>query len=134
MILDRKDSEKATSVVGDVRKLFQDFLAPELRELKVRLDSMEKRTDDRFDAVHKRMDEGFAAAHTRMGEGFAATNKRIDEIEQRNAERHAEILEAIRESDKRMDRRVETILDFTAMREKVAVLEAERQARQRAAS
>ncbi len=80
------------SVVDDLRRVLQDFLAPELRELKARMDASDKRAD----------------------------------------ERHAEIMEAFRASDLRMDRRVDSILDFAALREKVAVLEAERQARLKA--
>lgn len=32
-------------VVEDIRKVMQDFLAPELREITARLDALEKKTD-----------------------------------------------------------------------------------------
>ena len=96
------------SVVEDLRKVLQDFLAPEMREVKARLDGIDKRLDQ--------------------------VDSRFDQVERRASERHTEILDAIRASDARMDRRVETIVDFTQIREKVAVLEAERQSKQRAAS
>jgi Mg2+ and Co2+ transporter CorA len=32
-------------VVEDIRKVMQDFLAPELREISARLDALEKKTD-----------------------------------------------------------------------------------------
>jgi len=41
------------SVVEDVRTVVQDFLAPELRELKARVEALEKRMDDRFEHVER---------------------------------------------------------------------------------
>ncbi|MBV8115467.1 MAG: hypothetical protein JO300_12050 [Silvibacterium sp.] len=41
------------SVVEDVRTVIQDFLAPELRELKARVDALEKRMDDRFEHAER---------------------------------------------------------------------------------
>jgi hypothetical protein len=41
------------SVIEDPRKLIQDFLAPELREISTRLDAIEKHTDQRFDAAER---------------------------------------------------------------------------------
>jgi uncharacterized protein (UPF0335 family) len=50
-------------VVEDVRSVLQDFLAPQLRELRVRIDALENqqkgfRSDvkERFDDVNKRFD------------------------------------------------------------------------------
>ena len=40
--------------IEDTRKVLQDFLAPELRELKARLDALEKRMDERFDQSERR--------------------------------------------------------------------------------
>jgi tetrahydromethanopterin S-methyltransferase subunit G len=40
--------------IEDTRKVLQDFLAPELRELKARLDALEKRMDERFDQSDRR--------------------------------------------------------------------------------
>ncbi|HUA97157.1 MAG TPA: hypothetical protein VMA34_02395 [Terracidiphilus sp.] len=36
-------------VVDDVRRVMQDFLAPELREITARLDALEKKTDRQHD-------------------------------------------------------------------------------------
>ena len=41
------------SVIEDTRRLLQDFLAPELRELTARVDALEKRMEDRFDAAER---------------------------------------------------------------------------------
>ncbi len=95
----KEKDQKTMSVVDDFRKVLQDFLAPELRELKAPLD---------------------------------AVNQRLDSMDQRAKDRHTEILDAFRASDIRMDRRVDSILDFAALRGKVAVLDAERQARLKA--
>ena len=50
--------------VEDTRKVIQVFIAPELREIKARLDALEKRFDDsakhvdqRFEQAEKRADE-----------------------------------------------------------------------------
>ncbi|HVW79146.1 MAG TPA: hypothetical protein VHB45_16145 [Alloacidobacterium sp.] len=43
------------SVVEDTRKLLQDFLAPELRAIAVRLDALEARMNDRFLLVEQRL-------------------------------------------------------------------------------
>jgi hypothetical protein len=37
--------------IDDTRKVLQDFLAPEMREIKARLEALEKRMDERFDSV-----------------------------------------------------------------------------------
>jgi tetrahydromethanopterin S-methyltransferase subunit G len=41
------------SIVDDTRKVLQDFIAPELREIQARLDALEKRMDARFDQSEK---------------------------------------------------------------------------------
>jgi outer membrane murein-binding lipoprotein Lpp len=41
------------SVIEDTRKLLQDFLAPELRELSARVDALEERMNARFDAAER---------------------------------------------------------------------------------
>ncbi len=49
------------SVVEDTRKVMQDFLAPELRAISVRLDALEKRFDDAERRADKRHDEVMTA-------------------------------------------------------------------------
>ena len=41
------------SVIEDTRKLLQDFLAPELRELSGRVEALEKRMGEKFDAAER---------------------------------------------------------------------------------
>jgi len=45
------------SVVEDVRKALQDFLTPELRELKARLDSVEKAIVSMNASLNQRFDQ-----------------------------------------------------------------------------
>ena len=47
------------SVIEDTRKLLQDFLAPELRELTARVGALEARMDARFDSLEKTLDARF---------------------------------------------------------------------------
>jgi tetrahydromethanopterin S-methyltransferase subunit G len=39
--------------IEDTRKVLQDFLAPEIREIKARLDALENRMEDRFNAAER---------------------------------------------------------------------------------
>ncbi len=57
------------SVVEDSRKVLQDFLAPELRAISVRLDALEKRVE--------------------------GVDKKFDEVERRAEKRHDEVMSAI---------------------------------------
>jgi len=43
--------------IEDTRKGLQDFLTPELRELKARLDALEKRMDERFEHAKRRAEQ-----------------------------------------------------------------------------
>jgi hypothetical protein len=47
---------KNMGVVEDVRKLFQDFLAPELREIRMRLETQEKIAELRHQEILLRID------------------------------------------------------------------------------
>jgi hypothetical protein len=47
-------------VVESVRKLLQDFVAPELRELRGELKSETKRLEDKIGSLEDKMDAGFA--------------------------------------------------------------------------
>jgi tetrahydromethanopterin S-methyltransferase subunit G len=48
---------EAMGATEDTRKVLQDFLAPELREIRTRLDALEKRMDERFEESEKRAAE-----------------------------------------------------------------------------
>ncbi len=71
--------------IDDIRKAFQDIIAPELRAISVRLESVEKRMDERLasldkriDAIDKRMDERLESFEKIVSERFSALDKAID--------------------------------------------------------
>lgn len=41
--------------ISEVRQLFQDLIAPDLKELKAEVKALAKRMDDRFDAINQRL-------------------------------------------------------------------------------
>lgn len=71
------------SVVGDVRTALQDFLAPELRELKARLDAVEKQ----LDKLDEKVERGFARLDAKIDnrmdrlENLLNLNQRVSEVE-----------------------------------------------------
>jgi len=94
--------ETHKSVIEDTRKLIQDFLAPELREIATRLNALETRLDDRFRVVDdqfKMVDDRFAAA------------------ERLASERHQQVLLAI-----------SRLADVYELKERVARIEARERA------
>ncbi|HEV8717956.1 MAG TPA: hypothetical protein VGX03_34710 [Candidatus Binatia bacterium] len=65
-----------------VRQVFQDIIAPQIEGLKgeimalhTKVDTLEKRMDERLGSLEKRMEEGFAAVRTEI----SYTNRRLDE-------------------------------------------------------
>ncbi|MGD0831402.1 MAG: hypothetical protein ABR907_10690 [Terracidiphilus sp.] len=60
-------------VVEDVRQVVQDFLAPELREIRVRLDAMEEMNRVRFESTTQRLEQ--------IQQSFAF-DKRISSLEE----------------------------------------------------
>ena len=67
------------SVVEDVRTAIQDFLAPQLRELAARMDSLEKVMVAKFDAVDFKL-ESF---NQQMNSKFEAVESKFDALSQR---------------------------------------------------
>jgi len=55
--------------IDETRKVLQDFLAPEIREIKSRLDALERR--------------------------FDATDRKIDDVDRRAEKRHDEVMRAL---------------------------------------
>jgi hypothetical protein len=60
-------------VIEDTRQLVQDFLAPELREIRVRLDAMEEMNRVRFESTTQRLEQ--------IQQSFAF-DKRISNLEE----------------------------------------------------
>jgi len=106
------------SVIEDTRKLIQDFLAPELREISVRLDSLEKQFGLKLDAVDTKIDsldrrfgtrqDAFEARtadrFTAIEKQFQAIDKRFDAVDKRfdtaerlAADRHTQLLQQLQQ-------------------------------------
>ena len=66
------------SVVEDVRTVVQDFLAPELRELKARVEALEKRMNDRFEHVEQRFEQVERSAQARHEQVMFALQQLTD--------------------------------------------------------
>jgi capsule polysaccharide export protein KpsE/RkpR len=101
------------NVLQTIQQLVQDVIAPDVRELKVRVSSLEKQMDVRFDAVEKQMDTRFKAVDTQ----FEALNQKGDA-------QFKAILAAIAESKAQTD--LTTFRLVAALSERVAVLESQR--------
>ncbi len=80
-------------MIEDNRKIMQDFLAPELRAISARLDSLEKRPD----GLDKRLDK---------------IDARFDDLDRRAERRHDEMMSAVAQ-----------MIEITMLRERVARLE-----------
>ena len=70
----------AENVLQTLQQLVQDVIAPDVRELKVRLSSLEKQMDVRFDASDQKSDAQFKAIMAAIAESKAQaelTNLRV---------------------------------------------------------
>jgi predicted nuclease with TOPRIM domain len=76
------------SVVGDVRQGLQDFLAPELSELKARLNAIEKELQELKEQTSKRLD----SIDQRFGGLQAHLDRRFDRLEDAFAVRERVLL------------------------------------------
>ncbi|HME31715.1 MAG TPA: hypothetical protein VKG65_03075 [Terriglobales bacterium] len=80
------------SVVEDVRNALQDFLTPELRELKARVDAVEQQVQKLDGAMH----EQFQRAEHRADDRFDFIQGQFQEAERRAERRHDEMSFLIR--------------------------------------
>ncbi len=114
-------------VVEDVRATLQDFLAPQLRELRVRIDALEAQQKEfRSDVKEQFVDvkgqfadvkNQFADVKGEFAHRFNALDARFERLEDKLADRHEELVAEIR--------RTAAIHDLAA---RVAKLESERPA------
>lgn len=59
------------NILQTLQQLVQDVIAPDVRALKVRSDSLEKQMDVRFDAMDQKSDAQFKAIMTAIAESKA---------------------------------------------------------------
>lgn len=90
------------SVIEDTRKMMQDFLAPELRQISARLDGLEKRlesSDRKIDQVDLRAEKRHVEANTKM-----------DQVKQRAEKRHEHLSARLDEADRKAERRHDEVM------------------------
>jgi dsDNA-specific endonuclease/ATPase MutS2 len=56
------------SVIEDTRKLIQDFLAPELREIATKLDALERRINQKFESSERLANDRYASIMHTFGQ------------------------------------------------------------------
>lgn len=126
------------NILQTLQQLVQDVIAPDVRELKVRLTSFEKEMDGRFNAV----DQRFTSLTSNIEQRFAAVDQRFAAIDQRFDSLSSNIDQRFASLDQKSDARFKAVLaaiagskaqtELTNMRfmaalsERVDVLEAQR--------
>jgi DNA-binding transcriptional regulator GbsR (MarR family) len=99
------------NVLQTTQKLVQDVIAPDVRETKVRLETLGHETNSRFEAMQKQIDFR-----------FDGIQKQIDSLSKESEAHYRGILAAISES--RAQSELVGLAAVAALRERVAVLEA----------
>lgn len=87
------------SVVEDVRQVLQDFLAPEIRALSARLDSIEKTAQSRHEELLARI----SASEARLDGRISVQDEKLTRIEA-SLTNQIQDLKASLELDKRLSR------------------------------
>jgi capsule polysaccharide export protein KpsE/RkpR len=101
------------NILQTLQQLVQDVIAPDVRELKVRVTALEKQMDVRFNAIEQRLDSLDQKA-----------DARFDAIEKTRDAQFNALLSAISES--RAQAELTNLRVIAALSERVAVLEAQR--------
>jgi capsule polysaccharide export protein KpsE/RkpR len=98
------------NLLQTLQHLIQDVIAPDVRELKVRVASLEKQMDVRFNAVDGRFD---------------SIENRFKSLDEKNEAQFKALMAAIGESKAQSE--LTSLKVIAALSERVAVLEAQRQ-------
>jgi hypothetical protein len=101
------------SAIEDTRKVLQDFLAPELRELKTRIEALENSMGERFNHAEKLEKERFDHVANR----FEQIAGRFEQAERNAENRQVAILAEIKGLE-----------NYADLRERVAKLEVAKEA------
>lgn len=128
----------ADNVLETIQKLVQDVIAPDVRELKARVDALDHRMDDRFKALEQRMDDRFAIVDQKfaaMDQKFAAMDQKFEQkfaaMDQKMEFQIGKVLSAI--AALRSEGELAAVREISALRERVAVLELRQKDNERAA-
>ena len=125
----------ADNVLQTLQRLVQDVIAPDVRELKVRMAAFEKSMDERFTSFEKSVDERFTSVNERftslersVSERFTSLEKSVNErstsLERQSEAQFKAIMAAFGES--RAQTELFTARAVAAVSERVTVLEARR--------
>jgi tetrahydromethanopterin S-methyltransferase subunit G len=119
------------NVLQTLQQLVQEVIAPDVRELKVRLTSLEKCMDLRSAALEQKMDARFDAIHARFealdkksDARFDAIHARFEALDKKSDARFDSLMSAISES--RAQAELTNVRVIASLSERVAVLEAQR--------
>lgn len=110
--------------VESLQHLLQDVIAPDVRELKVRLTSLEKQMDVQFEAMEQRFvsgDQKIIGLEQKMDVRFEAVDRRFEALENKMDVQFQAIMAAIGES--RAQSELTSVRLIAALSERVAVLE-----------
>ena len=108
----------ADNVIETLQRLIQDVIAPDVRELKVRLSSLERSVDERFTSMEKSVSERFTSMEKSVSERFTS-------LERQSEAQFKALLAAIGEA--RAQSELASTRDIAALSERVAILEVRRQ-------
>jgi hypothetical protein len=111
------DNSFVSDVVQSVRQLLQDFIAPELRELKRDVSRLESKMDSGLAQVESKVDSGLAQLESKMGSGLAQLESKMDSG-------FAQMRSLIENPNLRAE--LEATRDIANLRESVTRLEVER--------
>ena len=106
-----------SEVVQSVRQLLQDFIAPELRELKGDVGRLEGKMDSGLAELESRMDSGITQLETKLDSG-------LSQLESKMNSGFAQVRSAIENGNLRAE--LEATRDIDNLRERVTRLETER--------
>ncbi len=109
----------ADNVIQTVQKTFQDILAPDIRELKMRVEALEKRMEERFAAAKALSEAQFRRVDTQF-ERVDTQFERVDTQFQNVDSQFERVLEAVNDWK---TRDMSVAHEIGSLRERVAVLE-----------
>lgn len=98
------------SEIAEIRKLFQDLIAPDLKAIQVKQELLEKNMNERFSMMEKSMSERLTGIEKIMDERLAALHHRLGAVEAVSEARHVivlakfDMLEKMLDIDRRLQR------------------------------
>jgi exonuclease VII large subunit len=118
------------SNVDDLRKLFQDLIAPKLRALSVRVESLEKHIDDRFkatdqriEALDRRLDDNLKGVSQNIETLERHTGQRIETLERQTGERFADLNKRLDADHARSMLAITQLSDYYGLAKRVTAIE-----------